>query len=112
MAKFKVRSIDAGGQMHVEIMDAADITAVYGAYKDKGVTLISAEAAGAQKMKLSIEIPLFRKIKLRDKIIFTRNLGAMIEAGLSMSRALTVIEKQTKHKRFKNIVNALNKSIS
>lgn len=49
----------------------------------------------------------FSRIKLTDKIIFARNLGAMIEAGLSLSRALSVMERQTRNKKFKMVLESL-----
>lgn len=62
-----------------------------------------------------INIPIFDKIfnriKLREKIIFTHNLSGMLHAGLSLYRALNVLEKQTKNKNFKDILIDLTKTI-
>ncbi len=116
MAKYSVKKIDSAGTVREEIIDAADQGAINATVRDQGMTLISATEVGVdgqkKRWKFNIEINIFNRIKLHDKIIFTRNLGAMIEAGLAVSRALTVIEKQTKQKRFKDIVSNINKSIS
>jgi len=51
------------------------------------------------------------RVKTQDKIIFAKNLGAMIEAGLPMVRALDVLQRQTKNKRFIKIIASLEEEI-
>ncbi len=50
---------------------------------------------------------IFIRVKLHEKIIFAKNLGSMISAGLSLSRSLTVLEKQTENVKFKKIIRNL-----
>ena len=50
-------------------------------------------------------------VSMREKILFARNLGAMIEAGLPISRALFVIEKQSRNQKFKSILKSVQSSI-
>ena len=54
----------------------------------------------------------FLRIKVNDKIIFARNLSLMIEAGLALSRALSVMERQTKNKQMKKILQSLIDSVN
>lgn len=46
-------------------------------------------------------------VKLHEKIIFARNMSAMLRAGLSLSRALSIMGKQTKNKTFQRIISAI-----
>jgi type IV pilus assembly protein PilC len=114
MAKFKIQSIDQAGQKHDEVIEAADQNTIFADMRTRNVTVISIEevSASAKKSFLSSLSMPFGKVKLRDKIIFTRNLSAMLDAGLSLSRALAVIEKQTRQKLFKSVVSGINKNIS
>lgn len=111
MAKFNVRTVDADGKPHDEVMDAVDQASLYNEIREKNLTLISVEPLKA-KPKWSMDIPLFGNIKFHDKITFTKNLSSMIDAGLPLSRALAVIEKQTRHKKFKSVITALIASVS
>ncbi len=48
-----------------------------------------------------------RRIKVSDQILFTKNLSGMLKAGLSLSRGLSVIQKQTKNPNLNKILVSL-----
>jgi type IV pilus assembly protein PilC len=113
MAKFKVRFINSTGEIQEDNIDATDKAALYNDVKQRNETLISAEEhqpASKKRKVFSLDF-IFGRVKTHDRIIFIRNLGSMIEAGLPLSRALAVIEKQTQHKKFKSIISELGKNI-
>lgn len=64
----------------------------------KKMILISAKE---KKVKKSIEINIFRRVPIIEKIVFTRNLQVMISAGLSLPRTMTILSEQTKNPTFK-----------
>src|SRR3989344_1407885 len=55
---------------------------------------------------------LFFRVKTEEQIIFTKNLSGMLKAGLSLSRALSVLKKQTKNKTLARILNSLTNDIN
>ncbi len=52
------------------------------------------------------------KIKLEEKINFTRNLSGMIMAGLPLGRALSILEKQTKNKRLQSVLHSVIEDVN
>ena len=78
-----------------------------------GAQPISISEAKVKKTGISVPFidSIFNKIKLHEEIIFTRNLSGMLSAGLSLYRALVVLEKQTKNEKFRSILNSLIKDI-
>lgn len=54
---------------------------------------------------------IFRRVSQRDKILFAQNLAAMLSAGLPLSRALGVIERQTRSERFRMTLHAISRGI-
>ena len=53
----------------------------------------------------------FSKVKVGEQIIFTKNLSGMIKAGLSLSRALSVLKKQTKNPKLNKILTSVTNDI-
>lgn len=82
--------------------------------KQSGDILISYKIVNDSKFKVFADKfnASFSKVKMIDKIIFARNLANMLEAGLSLTRSISVMEKQTKNKKLKNIYHELNSDIS
>lgn len=52
-----------------------------------------------------------KKVSLKDKIIFTRQLSVMIRAGLSIVKALEALRKQSENRYFQDIITEMINSI-
>ena len=114
MAKFKYKAIKPSGEAYEAVGDFADKFALYRELKASGDTVLHAEEASNKPAWnfRNLKLPFFGGVKIQEKVTFARNLGAMIEAGLSLSRALGVIEKQTRNAKFKKIVSEILSRIS
>jgi type IV pilus assembly protein PilC len=74
--------------------------------------VVSLEEGGAGAGAPSwLNLKLTSGIKTEEKITFTKNLGAMLTAGLTLSRALSVIERQSSNKNLKAIVTNLEAEV-
>ncbi len=96
------------------MLDAADKASFYTEFKKIGDTLVSVQEEGKKGAAgfLSFRIKMFDRVKMIDKITFARNLGNMLEAGLSLSRAISVAERQTTNAKLKETYTSLNQAIS
>ena len=92
-------------------IEAADRFEVYRHVRAEGGTIIGVEAEGASKWNLSYWNTRLSNVKEYDKIVFANNLSAMMSAGLSISRALAVAERQAKNPKFKNVLLAMRSHI-
>ncbi|MBX4195886.1 type II secretion system F family protein [Candidatus Parcubacteria bacterium] len=55
---------------------------------------------------------IFGRVNTHDKILLAKNLGSMLAAGLSMTRALEVMEKQTRKKTLRDLLHSLTEDVS
>jgi len=112
MAKFKIKILTKKGSTKEEILSAPDKFVVFSMIKKRGENLLSiSEVSSGKGFDFASLNKRFSTVKERDKILFAKNLGAMLKAGLSVSRAIFVIQKQTKSPKFKSILNDISENI-
>jgi len=81
--------------------------------RQEGYILISAEEEKKkERTGMKISIPFLDRISLVDKIMFSRNLGVMVKAGISLPRALGVLSIQAKSKKFKKAINEISEEVT
>lgn len=110
MPLFKYKAKKENGEEYKGEVDVKDRFELYARIKKEGGEVISFEKKGKKLSMEKINI-LLSRIKEQEKIVIARNLSSMLEAGLSLTRALTIIEKQTKNLKLKHVVNSLMKDI-
>jgi type IV pilus assembly protein PilC len=99
------------GEEHEEIKEFGDKAALYGAVRANNGSIISAKEITSQKTPSKF-FSLRKKIKSQEVITFAKNLSVMIDAGLSVSRALSVLSKQSKNKNLIAIFESINSSVN
>ncbi|MEK7179882.1 MAG: type II secretion system F family protein [Patescibacteria group bacterium] len=113
MPVFNFKAINKEGQSYEGTMESVNRAAAYQKIKNNGDTPVYIhDTVGSSSFNFHQLTDLFSgKVKTQEKIIFARNLGSMIDAGLSVSRALSVMERQTKNKKLKAVLTELIASI-
>ncbi|MDP3996125.1 MAG: type II secretion system F family protein [bacterium] len=108
--KFKAQKPD--GSVYEERRESPDKFALYRELKKEGDIVISAVEEGKKsKFNLGFILGFFGNIALREKILFAKNLGSMLKAGLSLSRALDVIIRDSRNKKLKAVVGRLSDDV-
>lgn len=74
--------------------------------RQRGYTLVSFKEKKEKEKFLSFLFS-FGGVKISEKMMFSRNLGVMISSGLSITRSLEILSRQTKNKNFKKILLSL-----
>ena len=110
--KFRVTIRKEGIPNQVRTIEAASRFAVYDqVQKEGGVVVELQEGGGGFKLPAWFSITIGTGVKRIEIIRMAKNLSTMLSAGLSLSRALSIIERQSGNKRLKKIVVELSDSI-
>lgn len=109
--KFRVTAKTSDGSEVHRVIEAPTRFAVYGEMEKEGATVISVEEAKGGNAPAWTQITFGSGIKTDQKITFTKNLAAMLSAGLPLTRALSVIERQATNKYLKKVVAALSEEV-
>jgi type IV pilus assembly protein PilC len=111
MSKFKISAINKEGKKYEGSRDSNDKFSLYEDLKGEGETLISAvKIEEESKVSKVLSVP-FSIVPEHQKIIFVKNLGSMISAGLPLARCLSILEKQIKNTKFKNVILSMETDI-
>lgn len=111
MAKFTYSGEDHDGNKVKNTVEAEDRFAVYAIARNQGHTVTAIETAGKFDLKGKLNIDrinyLLSRVKEDELVMVTRNLGSMLIAGLTVTRALSVIERQSSNPRLKGVVKRI-----
>ena len=110
MPIFRYKLVDADGTSEEATIEAPDRFAVYKQVRKEGKTIVSVVEEGAPgqgaKRFFNVEYlnSLIGRVKLDEVVMLTRNIAAMLEAGLVLSRALNVMQRQSKNAKLKAVL--------
>ena len=112
MTLYSYKAKNKEGNVYESTHESKDKVDLFNFVREEGGTIVKVDEAKTGVMSRDIFGGLFGRIKTHDKIILARNLGSMISAGLSVTRALSVMEKQTKNKNLKALFQGLIEDVS
>lgn len=110
--KFRVTIQKENGPQEVRVVDAPSRFAVYGLVEREGGKVVT-----LQEVRAGLTLPAWLNISIgtgisqNEIVTFAKNLSAMLSAGLSLSRALAVIERQAGNKQMKKVVGDMSEAI-
>lgn len=97
------------GEIYTGEFDAPSRSDLYSKVRNEGGKILSVREKRKERLSFSLG---FSSINTRDKIIFAKNLSSMLGAGLPVTRALEVMEKQARKIALRNLLNSLIQDIS
>jgi type IV pilus assembly protein PilC len=116
MQKFVYKGTNSTGGAVEEVVEAADRYAVYDIARRNGHVVSSIEAVKPWNLRRLINVEkinyFLSRVKRDELVMLTRNLSSMLKAGLPLSRALSVIERQSKNPRLKGVMKGIRESIN
>jgi type IV pilus assembly protein PilC len=106
---YKVR--DREGRMAAGSMEAESEEAVVSRLRQLGYAPISIEAEKSAGLKTELRLPGTGRVKLKDLAVFSRQFATMINSGLPLLRALTILGEQTGNRRLGEVVTLVRAEV-
>lgn len=104
MPIFAYTATNANDKLIQGTLDTTDRSAVTAALSKQGLRPVSIKEQGAARIKSSRGGLLPKKVKLNDLVMFTRELSAMVGAGVPLLRSLTSLEEHAESPVLKKIL--------
>ncbi len=110
---FAYKAKSKNGEIIEGVMDSTDRYVLSRELRGRGLTPLSVYVKEEDSLNPNALFnKLFAKVSNAELIIFSKNLSGMLKAGLSLHRALSVLEKQTKNPLLKEILIGLGSDIN
>jgi type IV pilus assembly protein PilC len=110
---FSYRAKLNNGTIVDDLIEAQDRFAVSKELRSRGFIPLSISEKKSDFLDVAtIFDKIFGRVKVSELIIFTKNLSGMLNAGLSLYRALSVLQKQTQNKTFNAILVSIGAEIN
>jgi len=112
MSRFNYTAENTDGEIYRGISEARDRFELYKIIRREGGKVVSVSEDHTDSVwSFQYWNAKIASVPEYQKIAFSRNLGAMLTAGLSLARALSVLERQTKNARLKNVISHLESDV-
>jgi type IV pilus assembly protein PilC len=107
-ATFEYAVRDRGGKIITGKIDADSPASVATKLKSMGYAPVKISEVKNTGLQMDLKLPsLGSKVKLKELAVFSRQFATMINSGLSLLRALTILEEQQPNKTFAAVLTEL-----
>ncbi|NBU33038.1 type II secretion system F family protein [bacterium] len=110
MSQFSYTAVDTNGKRHEGTLDADNVGGVSQVLTKQGLRPIIIKKASQGNDVLAF-FTKRQKVKLKDIVIFTRQLATMIDAGVPIVKSLATLQNQSENPVFKKHLQEISKDI-
>lgn len=108
MAVFAYKARSRSGEVLEDKMEGSDTMAVAQTLWQQGLLVIDIKEPGVGQKDI---LEPFKKVKLTDLVVFTRQFATMINAGLPIVRSLYILSEQIDNKKLKETLDDVRKDV-
>ena len=108
MSTYVFKAIDLGGSHAKGEVEAASKQAVADQLKSRGLIVVDISDKHSSK---ELNVTLFERVKPGDLTVLSRQLSTMVASGMTLLRALYVLEEQTESRPLREAVVGVRKDV-
>jgi type II secretion system protein F len=116
MATYSYKAADSAGKIVTGVLEADEEKKVAAELQTRGLIPIRIVLAKGNGKRLGLNVSeqflnLFRGVSSKDVMVFTQDLATLLEAGLPVDRALSLLIESAEKERFKMVANDILKTV-
>ena len=116
MATYSYKAADSSGKIVTGVLEADEEKKVVAELQTLGLIPIRIALTKGNGKRLGLNVSeqflsLFFGVSSKDVMVFTQDLATLLEAGLPVDRALSLLIESAEKERFKMVVNDILKSV-
>jgi type IV pilus assembly protein PilC len=101
MSTYSYLALEPSGGRSKGELDGDNADAVSDLLRQRGLIPLSVDL---KRAAWNVDIKLFERVKAHDMVVFSRQFSTMISSGMTVLRALSVLELQTENDTFKEVL--------
>lgn len=106
MSLFSYKARSKRGQLVEGMVEAISEEIVANLLSEKNLTVISIKVKSPASLKL-YSLNIISRVKIKDLVIFFRQLAVMVDAQLPIVKALRILVRQTQNRNFKVVISSI-----
>ena len=116
MPTYSYEATDRAGRVSSGVVEAAEPRGAVAKLQETGLIPIRVTPTRSAEGRLGLNITrlgidLFARISHKDVMLFTQDLGVLLEAGLPVDRALSMLKGTAENERFKDVIGEVLKAV-
>jgi type IV pilus assembly protein PilC len=111
LSKFDYQVRDKTGKLITGQLEADNQAAVAAKLTSMGYAPIKIDQVKENGLQMEINLPGSNRVKLKDLAIFSRQFATMINSGLSLIRALSILQEQTENKKLAETIDEIRNRV-
>lgn len=111
MASFTYTAKDKQGAIHKGSLVAADRSGAASNLIERGLTPILVKEQLHKSNSLNLSLPWANRVKIKDKVVFSRQFATMINAGIPITQSLAILQQQTENSILKKALGDITKRV-
>src|SRR3954471_15755228 len=108
MSTFAYKALDPSGTTIEGEIEASDKVAVASQLRSRGLIVVDIDEQGLGQGDLFAR---FKKVKADELTVMTRQFSTMVSSGMSILRALYVLEEQQENDKLKDAISQVRKDV-
>ncbi len=108
MSTYTFKAMDLAGAAMRGQVEAETKQAVSDQLKARGLVVLD---VGEKHASRELNLTMFERVKLSDLAVASRQLATMVSSGMTILRALYVLEEQTENKKLLEALSAVRKDV-